>query len=92
MYKYHTGEQVKVGDLISYPEPFGSGKVSLILLPQSLEACEWGLPAGAVMLGFGQHEYAIAIDHPEQDEDLVFLEREANCNCSKIKLDVKTIA
>lgn len=30
----------------------------------------------AVMLSFDQHENAIAISNPEQDEDLVFLGRE----------------
>lgn len=76
MYKYYTGELVKVGDWIFYPKPFGNGRVSLILFPQSLEACEWGLPTGAVMRSFDQHENAIAISNPEQDEDLVFLGRE----------------
>ena len=77
MYKYHTGEEVKEGDRIHYPKPFGNGRVSLVLRPQSREAREWGLPAGAIMLGFGRHDNSMAIEHPEQDEDLVFLGRES---------------
>jgi len=76
MYKYHTGEEVKVGDRVSYPKPFCDGRVSLILLPQSREAQEWGLSAGAVMLSFGHYENSMAIEHPEQDEDLIFLARD----------------
>ncbi len=75
MYKYHTGEEIEIGDWIFYPKPFYNGCVSFILTPKSPEACEWGLPTGAVMLSFGQHENVVAINHPEQDEDLVFLGR-----------------
>jgi hypothetical protein len=49
--------------------------VSLILEPQSIEACEWGLPRGAILLSFGSNENSMAIDKPEQDEDLIFVER-----------------
>ncbi len=75
MFKYHTGEEVEVGDRIYYPSPFCYGTVSLILEPQSIEACEWGLPRGAILLSFGSNENSMAIDKPEQDEDLVFVER-----------------
>ena len=72
MFKYHTGEVIEEGDKVFYPKPFCNGRVSLILLPQSREAHEWGLPEGAVMLSFDHSDNSIAIEHPEQDEDLIF--------------------
>lgn len=74
MYKYHTGEDVQVGDKIFYPG-FGNGYVSYVLLPQTEEAIAWGLPEGAVIGGFGGAEVSISFSTTEDEEDLEFLSR-----------------
>ena len=75
MYHYQTGEEIKEGDRIRYPAPFGDGVIAYVLLPQSSEACAWGIPNGAVMLRFGSDDVSIALDEPENEEDLEFLGR-----------------
>lgn len=74
MYRYHTGEMVQLGDVISYPG-FGKGHVSRVLCPKTEEAIAWGLPDGAVIGGFGGSEASISFDNPEEEEDLEFLSR-----------------
>jgi len=75
VYHYQTGEEVRCGDRIHYPSPFGDGIVAYVLLPQSPEACGWGLPNGAVMLRFAKEDVSIAIEAPENEEDLEFIGR-----------------
>ncbi len=61
MYHYQTGEEIKEGDRIRYPAPFGDGVIAYVLLPQSSEACAWGIPNGVVMLRFGSDDVSIAL-------------------------------
>ncbi len=75
MFYYQTGEEVKLGDRISYAN-FGEGFISYIFPPHSQEAIRWGLPDGAVMLGFGTEKVVVALDNPSDEEDLEFLSRE----------------
>ena len=79
MYHYQTGEEIKEGDRIRYPAPFGDGVIAYVLLPQSSEACAWGIPNGAVMLRFGSDDVSIALDDPENEEDLEFLGEAIPC-------------
>ena len=74
MYRYHTGEDVRLGDNISYPG-LGTGYVSYILVPKTKEAISWGIPDGAVIGGFGGSDMSISFAHPEDEEDLEFLSR-----------------
>ncbi len=75
MYHYQTGEEICVGDRIYYSEVFGEGYVSRILIPYSKDAQDWGLQNGAVMLGFGENDTVVALDKPEEEEDLEFISR-----------------
>lgn len=75
MFYYQTGEEVREGDRIRYAEPFGEGFVSHVLLPHSEEAIHWGLPNGAVMLGFGLDEVVMALSSTSDEEDLEFISR-----------------
>jgi len=74
MYRYHTGEEVQVGDNVFY-SGFGNGYVSYVLLPQSEEAIAWGLPDGAVIGGFGGTDVSISFASTEDEEDLEFISR-----------------
>ena len=74
---YQTGQTVEKGDVIRY-NGFGIGKVAFILVPNSEEACEWGLDNGAIMLEFEHIRNAInmvALDDPADEEDLDFISR-----------------
>ncbi len=75
MFYYQTGEEIREGDRIRYAEPFGEGFVSHVLLPHSDEAIRWGLPKGAVMLGFGFDEVVMALSTTSDEEDLEFISR-----------------
>lgn len=72
MYRYHTGEDVLLGDNIFYPG-LGKGYVSYILPPKTQEAISWGIPDGAVIGGFGDSDMSISFAHPEEEEDLELL-------------------
>lgn len=74
MYRYHTGEDVLLGDNIFYPT-LGKGYVSYILLPKTEEAISWGFPDGAVIGGFGGNDVSISFANTEDEEDLELLSR-----------------
>ena len=51
-FHYQTGEEVMIGDVVRYPEPFGVGVVKLFLEPFGEEAHRWNVPEDGVFMAF----------------------------------------
>ena len=76
-FHYQTGEEIMIGDVVRYPEPFGVGVVELFLEPFGEEAHKWNVPKGGVFMAFGaeNHEMNLLLPWPEEEEDLELIRR-----------------
>lgn len=76
-YCYYSGEEIRVGDIVLYPE-VGKGVVERIFMPHPREALLWKQPKGGVFFHFKHDNTYFLFDETSDEEDLEFICRGTN--------------